>query len=374
MKYLTFIVTLLSLLIASALLVIAVRSCAPNAHAEIRVEWIPLPGTEGWHVNAIETDGRRLYAATWEGGYISLDNGNTWSSTEPQHGVSAIAIDRNNLYAATFLRGVFRSDSHGDTWSPKNNGIRMWERDNGKRGYPIFTDILVTSSGTVITVGYTGGTYISNNRGETWHNVADEWIRPGRDGPRGFPPLYIARRIRSMTEFDGYLWVAYSSSQAFRSPDNGETWEGLPYWADSGSIADFGTIVDWAVLDDRLYVAGHEGIGRWNEAEQRWELLNRGLPVHRGGGIGSWDLAVNRGRIFAAPFLYDRGVWLFDRSSETWAPVGPQNAGHMYSIASHGSDLYATGELGIYRAWIPAVQPYGKFATTWGAIKGNPKP
>ena len=48
MKYLTFIVTLLSLLIASALLAIAIRSCAPNAHAEIRVEWIPLPGTEGW--------------------------------------------------------------------------------------------------------------------------------------------------------------------------------------------------------------------------------------------------------------------------------------------------------------------------------------
>ena len=340
---------------------------ANESDANIRAEWHHIYGTEGWHVNAIETDGRRLYAATWEGGYISLDNGNTWSSTEPQHGVSAIAIDRNNLYAATFLRGVFPSDSHGEAWVPINTGIRMWERDNGERGYPIFSDILVTSSGTVIAVGYTGGTYISNNRGETWHNVADEWIRPGRDGPRGFPPLYIARRIRSMTEFDGYLWVAYSSSQAFRSSDNGETWEIIRSFEP-------GRVTDWAVLNDRLYLSGQEGIGRWNEAEQRWELLNRGLPVHRGGGIGSWDLAVNRGRIFAAPFLYDRGVWLFDRSSETWAPVGPQNAGHMYSIASHGSDLYATGELGIYRAWIPAVQPYGKFATTWGAIKGNPKP
>ena len=293
MKHLIFILNLLSFLVASALLVIA-DSCAPNADAAIQAEWIPLPGTEGWHVNAIETDGRRLYAATWEGGYISLDNGNTWSSTEPQHGVSAIAIDRNNLYAATFLRGVFRSDSHGEAWVPINTGIRMWERDNGERGYPIFSDILVTSSGTVIAVGYTGGTYISNNRGETWHNVADEWIRPGRDGPRGFPPLYIARRIRSMTEFDGYLWVAYSSSQAFRSPDNGETWEGLPYWADGGSIADFGTIVDWAVLDDRLYVAGHEGIGRWNEAEFTWEDLSQGLPSK-----GITSLAVNRGRLFA---------------------------------------------------------------------------
>ena len=200
MKFLTFIVTLLSLLIASALLAIAIRSCAPNAHAEIRVEWIPLPGTEGWGVNAIETDGRRLYAATWEGVYISLDNGDTWRSTEPQHGVSAIAISRDVVYAATFLRGVFRSDSPGETWNPKNNGIRMWERDNGESGYPIFSDILVTSSGTVIAVGYTSGTYISNNHGETWHNVADEWIRPARIPARlHSPPRPVDDRVRRLS-------------------------------------------------------------------------------------------------------------------------------------------------------------------------------
>ena len=363
MKFLTFIVTLLSLLIASALLVIAIRSCAPNADAAIQAEWIPLPGTEGWGVNAIETDGRRLYAATWEGVYISLDNGDTWRSTEPQHGVSAIAISRDVVYAATFLRGVFRSDSPGETWNPKNNGIRMWERDNGESGYPIFSDILVTSSGTVIAVGYTGGTYISNNHGETWHNVADEWIRPGRDGPRGFPPVYIAHRVRSMTEFDGYLWVAYSSSQAFRSPDNGEMWEGLPYWADGGSIADFGTIVDWAVLDDRLYVVGHEGIGRWNETELTWEDLSQGLPPK-----GITSLAVNRGRLFTG--LYEFGVYMFDERSEKWFPAGLEEF-HVTALGSHQSYLYAaTDDPGaIYRASIPTVQPYGKAAITWGAIK-----
>ena len=212
-------------------------------------------------------------------------------------------------------------------------------------------------------MGYNSGTYISNDRGETWHNVADEWIRPGRDGPRGFPPLYIAHRIRSMTEFDGYLWVAYSSSQAFRSPDNGETWEGLPYWADGGSIADFGTIVDWTVLDDRLYVAGHEGIGRWNEAELTWEDLSQGLPPE-----GITSLAVNRGRLFTG--LYEFGVYMFDERSEKWFPAGLQEF-HVTALGSHQSYLYAaTGEPGaIYRASIPIVQLYGKAATTWGAVK-----
>ena len=172
MKYLTFIVTLLSLLIASALLVIAVRSCAPNAHAEIRVEWIPLPGTEGWHVNALETDGRRLYAGTWNGVYISLDNGYTWNPTELNHSVNTIAIDQNTLYAGGDSHGVFRSDNLGETWKPINDGLPLYEELDQ---YGRVEQILVTSSGTVITVTCLG-TYTSTDRGETWHGVIDDWI------------------------------------------------------------------------------------------------------------------------------------------------------------------------------------------------------
>ena len=77
-------------------------------------------------------------------------------------------------------------------------------------------------------------------------------------------------------------------------------------------------------------------------------------------------LAVNRGRIFAG--LDNFGVWLYDQPSETWIPTGPQDV-RVYSLVSHQSDLYAGTKNGIYRASIRSVQPYGKTATTWGAIK-----
>ena len=217
-------------------------------------------------MNAIETDGRRLYAATWEGVYISLDYGDTWRSTEPQHGVSAIAISRDVVYAATFLRGVFAPTVPGETWNPKNNasacGSATTERVD-TQSFRIYSSPAPARSSQWV---HRRHVYIQQPRRDmAQRRRRMDTARKRR--PRGFPPVYIAHRVRSMTEFDGYLWVAYSSSQAFRSPDNGEMWEGLPYWADGGSIADFGTIVDWAVLDDRLYVVGHEGIGRWNETE-----------------------------------------------------------------------------------------------------------
>ncbi len=202
----------------------------------------------------------------------------------------------------------------------------------------------------VINVGYHWGTHISNNRGDTWHSVYDEWIYPGN------PNWHFGDSIWSMTEFGDYLWAVYSSI-VLRSPDKGETWDILPN-------LEYGAIADWAVLDDRLYLAGKRGFGRWNEAEFMWENLNRGLPDE----AYMNQLAVNRGRIFATCYGLDRGVWLFDHPSETWFPTGPQQVG-VGPLVSHRSDLYAGTDNGIYRAAITKVHPYNKAATTWGAIK-----
>ena len=164
-----------------------------------------------------------------------------------------------------------------------------------------------------------------------------------------------------MTEFDGYLWAVYSDAPVFRSPDQGATWEFLPTRS-YGSIRDFGRVHDWAELGDKLYIAGIGGFGRWNETELTWEHLSRGLPDEP----YMKHLAINRDRIFAAVGRW--GVWLFDQRSETWIPAGLQGI-YVTSLVSHQSDLYAATKEGIYRASILTVQPYGKAATTWGALK-----
>ena len=331
---------------------------------DIRTVWIPLDSGEpkSW-ADTLKSDGARLYAGTENGVYISLDNGYTWRSTNLNHWITTIAISEDAVYAAEGSSGVFRSDNHGDTWNPKNNGIRTINVDNGEIRLPYIEQILVISSGTVVAVGYHSGTHISTDRGETWHNPFGEWMYPGPKGPT-VPDWSFSDSIFSMTEFDGYWWAVLSSgsTDVLRSHNNGDTWEYV------GGLATlylrwFGQVRDWTVLDDRLYVACSKGFARWNEAELTWEDLSRGLPPE-----GITSLAVNRGRLFTG--LYEFGVYMFDERSEKWFPAGLQEF-HVTALGSHQSYLYAaTGEPGaIYRASIPIVQPYGKAATTWGALK-----
>ena len=369
MKNLIFVLALLSILVACALLVLSLDRCAPDADAAVQAEWIQLYGTEGLEVYLLETDGRRLFAAG-NGVYISLDNGDTWRLTNLKNiSCRAIAAGPNSAYVGTAFSGVFRSDSHGVIWQPKNNDIgRVVRRAGNELGPPIVEQILVTSSGAVIVVGYHTGTYISHNQGDTWHSVYDEWVYPGNKEHNN-PDWHFGDSIWSMTEFDGYWWAAYSNSSAlFRSPDKGATWELLPN-AIPGNLYEYGRVTDWAVVDDRLYVAGYEGFGRWNETHQVWDRLSQGLRTDYSNGRIR-RLAVNRGRLFAGTAS---GVYMFDERSETIIPAGLQEFG-IGDLASHQSDLYVTayakGELsGIYRASISAVQPYNKAATTWGAIK-----
>ena len=324
MKYLTFIVTLSSFLVASVLLVIALASCAPNSDAEIQAEWIHIDGTETLEqVLALETDEFRLYAGTSNGMYIPMDHGYTWHSTERKHyGFNTIAIRESSVYAGTKYQGVFRSDDHGETWKPINDGLPfLGDEDDEPRTYSRLTRIIVPSSGTVIAMMPLRGTYTSTDRGETWHDVTDPWFRGGA--------------VSSMTEFDGYLWGASSTGAMLRSLDNGQTWEYIRRFG-------HGQVTDWAVLNDRLYVAGEKGFARWNEAQGVWEYRTEGLPTHSDGYLdyppSLTSLAVNRGRLFAG--LYGYGVYMFDTHQQTWIPAGLQEF-RVTALVSHQSDLFA---------------------------------
>ena len=343
---------------------------ANESDANIRAEWAQL--TDGQpmdRVRVLETDGFRLYAAAGiraeSGLYISRDNGYTWNPTELNHSVNTIAIDQNTLYAGGDSHGVFRSDNLGDTWKPINNGIRTINVDNGEIRLPYIEQILVTSSGTGVAVGYHSGTHTSTDRCDTWDDVTLEW----KVRQRVAPDWIIGDSIWSMIEFDGYLWAVYSSTSRFifRSTDNGQTWE---YTREQK----YGQIADWSVLNGRLYAGTRNGLARWNETQPAWEYFSEGLPVLSIGATASIkSLTVYRGRLFAG--LYDHagaegGVYMFDDRIDTFVPAGLQGSS-VSVLIFHQSELYAAvDDKGIYRASIPTVlHPYAKAATTWVSVK-----
>ncbi len=357
---------------------VAMTMSANESGANIRTLWIPLVGTEALveRTNSLETDGRRLYVGTQDGLYISDDDGTMWRPTNLTDAIGIIAISTDAIYATAHgsERGLYRSDDRGETWKPIHSAMPTATsvRVDGSEYErpPYIQQILPTSSSAIIAVAYNDGTYISNDRGETWHDPVEEWMYPGPKAPH-VPDYSFSDSIWSMTEFDGY-WLAVLSSGStavLRTHDDGGTWEYV------GGLATlerrwFGQVRDWTLLDGQLYVGCSKGFARWNEAEQAWEDLSRGLPppykflIHPDHEIQV--LAVNRNRIFAG--LRENGVWTFDKRSETWTPIGLGGL-TVVALVFHQSELFALTREGIFRATISVVQPHGKSATTWGAVK-----
>ena len=331
--------------------IVAIAMLPQELDADIGTAWIRVDdGMTMESVWALEAGENRLYAGASNGFFISQDHGRTWRATLFKGQILTITIDLNTVYAGTVHQGVFRSDDAGKTWKPIRDGLRFYGRDDGERRYGKVRRILVTRD-KITNVMYHDGTYTSTDWGETWHDVSEEWL--------------LGDSIYSMTEFDGYLWSSISLGRFLRSPDHGQTWKRLP-------DSEIERVIDWAVLNNRLYVAGEEGIGRWNEETQAWEYLMKGLPVLSIGATASIkSLTVYRGRLFAG--VYDHagaegGVYMFDDRIDTFVPAGLQGSS-VTALVTHQSDLYAATREGIFRATIPIVQRHGKLAVTWGAVK-----
>ncbi len=157
-----------SVLIALALLIacLCLRiSC--SAHA---ADWEHIFPAE--YDVLLASDGERLYAGTEHGVFFSLDDGSIWRESDLKHGISVIEIGPDAVYAVTYFRGIYRSDTRGNTWHPKNKGMLLFQSDHDDGYHPHVRQILVTGSGMVITVGYHHGTYISDDRGDTWQSVS----------------------------------------------------------------------------------------------------------------------------------------------------------------------------------------------------------
>ena len=332
--------------------------------------WVKLHDSvnKDW-ISVLAAGENRLYAGTQYGILISDDQGLTWRYVTLgfKHPPLSMAVDGNTVYVGTNSDGIFRSDDAGETWTLTSDGLRTFKHPltQIKRIFwPNISQILVTYDAVIaVTRGPTNSsynnTYLSTNRGDTWHNVTGIWA-------------WWAQSIQSVVQFDGYLWCPVSdfSSGMARSSDNGRTWEWIPKHR--------GLAIDWVVLHHRLYVVEELGVGRWNEQTRDWEYLPvEGLPMLSYGFNRTTitSSAVHDDRLYVGVSEFNSnageqsGVYVFDPDTETWSSAGLAGV-WITDLLSHDSILYAgTSWDGIYASTPQRVHPHAKAVTTWGRAK-----
>ena len=132
-----------------------------------RVDSTDCRAAHGARERVLETDGRRLYAAAGiraESGRIHLPPMTVTPGVQAKLNHSVYCNCNPSKYSCMqehIRNGVVRSDNLGETWKPINDGLPLYEELDQ---YGRVEQILVTSSGTVITVTCFGYVYIDRPR------------------------------------------------------------------------------------------------------------------------------------------------------------------------------------------------------------------
>jgi photosystem II stability/assembly factor-like uncharacterized protein len=151
-----------------------------------------------------------IFAGTTLGLFKSGNGGTTWKLMNGSQ-VNAIALDPshpNSMYLAMEYDGIAKSDDHGETIRPINNG------------FVDRTISAVTLSGkklfAVESLGETSGIFVSADRGESWSPL----------DPRGLRGVHLHAITGVPSE--GRVLLAATPRQMYKSIDAGLTWKPLP--------------------------------------------------------------------------------------------------------------------------------------------------
>jgi photosystem II stability/assembly factor-like uncharacterized protein len=253
-------------------------------------------------------DGRLLTGVEMPGIFESRDGGVSWSllSTlagqpgseawdDPQNqppghlGISALmfdTVDADRFWAIVQGIGLFETDDGGQTWTPRNKGLRAdWPREHEEVGFCVHRLVRSPVDGDRMFQQNHVGMHRSDDGGLTWSEITD-----------GLP-----------TEF-GFAAAVH--------PHDKDTFYVIPLDPGHG----------------RTMPEGHAAVWRTRDAGESWQRLDRGLPqenayvgvLRAGMAIDSYDtpglyFGTSTGQVFASA---DEG--------ESWSEI----AGYLPGISS----------------------------------------
>lgn len=164
-------------------------------------QWTQTNGPGGGNTMSFLYDGGNLYAGSYLGGiFLSTNNGGSWSAVNnglpPNCTIPSLAKIGSMLFASAGYDGVYVSTNGGNFWTAANNGLGS-----------LSVGSLVVN-GSTIFAGTQAGVYCSTNNGSNWTAVNT-----------GLPGTGVI----ALSNIDSNL-VVRCVGGVFFSVDNGNTW------------------------------------------------------------------------------------------------------------------------------------------------------
>ena len=250
------------------------------------------------HIWQIVPDGDRVWLGVEPAALFRSDDGEKYElvrglwdhpqrpSWQPGGGglcLHSILLDGPTIYVAVSSAGVYRSDDGGETWQPRNSGIRV---DFAPETHPEFGQCVHkidfdASGHDVLWAQNHGGLYRSDDRADHWQDVGN-----GVPSDFGFP--IVAHPTRPGTAYviplEGAMWRATPEGKArvYRTTDNGASWhpltEGLPQESAHLTVLRDGFGTDgldpaglyFGTRSGEVYASADDG--------EHWRLLAQHLP------------------------------------------------------------------------------------------------
>ena len=282
-----------------------------------------------------------------------------WTQTNGPYGgtvLTLLATSEGTLYAGTQGAGIFRSTDGGDSWTPVNTGLPVYE-DNR-----IPTIFSLTMMGEALYAGTGGDLFQSTDGGNSWQQVT----RSKNTG------------VDAVAAVGNTLYIGRSQDGVFRSTDGGESWTPI-----NEGLANL-RIRELAVMGTTLFAGTRGGAFRLRAGENSWTPINAGLtaqPINREvinksmiesglnplpmskfpSGLRVDSFAVMENTLYMGVYMgKDKGLFRSVDEGDSWTRITAGSMKHtVEALAVSGTTLYAgTFGSGVFRstdggnAWI----------------------
>jgi photosystem II stability/assembly factor-like uncharacterized protein len=225
---------------------------------------LPLP--TGIHTLAFDDPGKKLYAVTDAGLFVSADAAQHWNSVStpksglPTDSYTAIAFDLNTasiIYVGTAHHDVLKSVNNGVSWSDASSGLPTGDTIN---------DLIYDSGAHQLWAATDMGIYRSDNGGTNWQQLNN-----------GIPAANVINTVLPASVSGGNRGLIYACTNHgfYLSSDSGVHWK-------QSQVSLAGTGIHAILIDYQkattVYVATDVGALRSLDSGQTWGGITTGMP------------------------------------------------------------------------------------------------